>query len=72
MNEDEFLERLKKLCFDYDIENGEYVESSYEGHAILRYYLERAKPDNWKHESNEHIQKLIDAGDKDADCSFDE
>jgi len=72
MNELEFLEKLKSLCLDYDIENGEYVESGYEGHAILRYYLKRVKPEDWKDESNSHLNKLIEAGNENAFCHFDE
>jgi hypothetical protein len=35
-----FVEALTRLCNSYDAKYGEYVESYYEGKAILEYYYE--------------------------------
>jgi len=36
-----FLDELKKLCFEYDLYMDTFLESAYEGLAIFNYYLTR-------------------------------
>ncbi|MCP4393160.1 MAG: hypothetical protein GY804_02675 [Alphaproteobacteria bacterium] len=35
---------IKKVCEQYDKENGEYVESAHQGDAIYEFYLTEYKP----------------------------
>lgn len=43
MDDDEFRKKLKEVCMNYDVDEGKYPESDFEGRAVYESYCEENK-----------------------------
>jgi hypothetical protein len=58
MNEEEFRQKLKALCLNYDLENGSFPENEYEGMEFYINYCEKNGIEVWRDAYKEELDKL--------------